>query len=62
MYVQWEPPFIVTAPTNTGDPPFIKYTGRGDDRKALDGFVHTYRFPQVIPFEPETIEDIFDGA
>lgn len=49
-------------PPDPADPPFVKYLGRGDDLKELDRFIHKYRFPQVLPFEPETIEDIFDGA
>ncbi|OEH79218.1 hypothetical protein cyc_01531 [Cyclospora cayetanensis] len=58
----WQPPFVVTAPLDPSDPPFVKYLGQGDDRKALEGFVHKYRFPQVLAFEPDTIEDIFEDG
>ncbi|KAL8435420.1 hypothetical protein Efla_005161 [Eimeria flavescens] len=58
----WKPPFIVTMPPDSGDPPFVKYLGRGDDLKEIERFVHKYRFPQVLAFEPDTIEDIFDDG
>lgn len=58
----WRPPFIVAATLDPADPPFVKYLGRGDDRKELERFVHKYRFPQVQAFEPDTIEDIFDDG
>ncbi|KAL8437997.1 hypothetical protein ACSSS7_000567 [Eimeria intestinalis] len=58
----WVPPFIVTMPPDSADPPFVKYSGRGDDLKELERFVHKYRFPQVLAFEPDTIEDIFDDG
>lgn len=58
----WVPPFIVTTPPDPADPPFAKYLGRGDDQKALEKFVHKYRFSQVLAFEPDTIEDIFDDG
>ncbi|KAL8446222.1 hypothetical protein Emed_005177 [Eimeria media] len=58
----WVPPFIVTMPPDSADPPFVKYSGRGDDLKEVERFVHKYRFPQVLAFEPDTIEDIFDDG
>ncbi|KAL8274628.1 hypothetical protein Esti_001457 [Eimeria stiedai] len=57
----WVPPFIVTMPPDSSDPPFVKYSGRGHDLKEVERFVHKYRFPQVLAFEPDTIEDIFDA-
>lgn len=61
IQMQWQPPFIAVAPVDSKDPPFVKYLGRGDDYEDIARFVYKYRFTQVLAFEPESIEDIFDG-